>query len=168
MRTTDGVLQTANLFFPRWTNFTCVLHHTITRAAWRVPLIARQCTISPRRRGQLCRPIWPPRRRASASAERRGGSPCQLWSIFKTISVIWRRRTRPRRRRKRREGGRGHLSPSLSDFSFPHSLFRPPLGLPVVDFPPQWPVLDLVKLVSEMTKRDKEKPAAIENGLMSF
>ena len=69
----------------------------------------------------------------------------------------------------RREGW-GSLSLSLSlIFSFSHSLFRPPLGLPVVDFPPQWPVLDLVKLVSEITERDKEKPAAREeNGSMSF
>ena len=66
-------------------------------------------------------------------------------------------------------GGREGISLSLSlIFSFSHSLFRPPLGLPVVGFPPQWPVLDLVKLVSEITERDKEKPAAMENGLMSF
>ena len=170
MRTTDGderVFQTANLFFPRWTNFMCVLHHFLRTR--RVPLIARQCTISLRRRGQLCRPIWPPRWRASASG---GGSPCQVWSIFKTISVIWLRSRRPRptrSRERRQEGGRGSLSLSLSlIFSFSHSLFRPPLGLPVVGFPPQWPVLDLVKLVSEITERDKEKPAAMENGLMSF
>ena len=59
----------------------------------------------------------------------------------------------------------GHLSLTLI-FSCPHSLFRPPLGLPEV--PRQWPVLDLVKLVSEIEARDKEKPAEMENGSMSF
>ena len=59
------------------------------------------------------------------------------------------------------------LPPSLI-FSFPHSIFGPPLGLPSLP-PPQWPVLDLVKLVSEITGRDKEKPAAMEgSGSMSF
>ena len=67
--------------------------------------------------------------------------------------------------RAQEEEGR-RLPPSLI-FSFPHSIFGPPLGLPSLP-PPQWPVLDLVKLVSEITGRDKEKPAAMENGLMSF
>ena len=136
MRTTDGderVFQTANLFFPRWTNFMCVLHDFLRTR--RVPLIARQCTISLRRRGQLCRPIWPPRWRASASG---GGSPCQVWSIFKTISVIWLRSRRPRptrSRERRQEGGRGSLSLSLSDFlllslSFPSSSRSPCSRLP--------------------------------------
>ena len=95
VRTTDGGLQhvfhSANLFSHAG-QISCVSY--IASCDGRVSLIARHCTLSPGpgRGGQLCQPIWP---------LWRAGSPCQLWSIFKTISVIWR----PAGLRRRRDGG---------------------------------------------------------------
>ena len=95
VRTTDGGLQhvfhSANLFSHAG-QISCVSYIAFCNGRVRVSLIARHCTLSPGpapgRGGQLCQPIWP---------LWRAGSPCQLWSIFKTISVIWRPTGRRRR-----------------------------------------------------------------------
>ena len=137
----------------------------------RVPLIARRCTTHRRlgrreegRKGPImpgcCRPIWPPSVEEEEEEDR---------ANFRAFSKLSQSYGGGGRERGQHGVGSQEASLSLSSNFSEFLLFSPhSRSPPIADLSPQWPVLDLVKLVSEITKRDKEKPAAMENGLMSF